>query len=379
MLNCHHNLATRSWTNGHERKDALKEFRSHVVHFFGRGCKEVHVLFLCEMNICTMVQIQIQTLPRNFGHGRGLRQTQWGRCATMDARFELLRPLTEADEGGQIYAAADRCAATGGGDSTGATRKAKATYMMPGQRIKAATDEPHRSTDTGDSKSANGVKPMYRLPGKQRRVRKRGAVNVEADDHVDEDDEAVAEMLREQEQEQARRLIEKHRQKLSEARRAAMEAAEATRLAEQQRMVELLRKQKTSLNDLSRRVPAARPSETLMSQQSQAGDLCRDMRLELGSQLLDFIGGSIDEATTKARTRNLSPEFLKRGLATTLAKAATRSLYEERSLKEPWTTGTKQAPLLWSPNGTPGKSQSSCRRDRNIQCLRTAICQPPLN
>ena len=221
---------------------------------------------------------------------------------------------------------------------------------------------------------------MYRLPGKQRRVSKRGAVNVEgaADDRVDGDDEALAEMLREQEQERARRLIEKHRQKLSEARRAAMEAAEATRLAEQQRMVELLRKQKTSLIDLSRRVPAARPSETLLSEQSQAGDLCRDMRLELGSQLLDFIGGSVDEATTKARTRNLSPEFVKRGLATTLAKAATRSLYEERSLKEPWTTGTKQAPLLWSPNGTPGKSQSICRRERNIQCLRTAICQPSL-
>ena len=299
----------------------------------------------------------------------------------MDARFELLRPSTGADEGGQIDAEADRCAATGGSDSTcGAASRAKHTYVMPGQRIKTATDEPQRSTDTSDSLSTNGVKPMYRLPGKQRRVSKRGAVNVEgaADDRVDGDDEALAEMLREQEQEQARRLIEKHRQKLSEARRAAMEAAEATRLAEQQRMVELLRKQKTSLIDLSRRVPAARPSETLLSEQSQAGDLCRDMRLELGSQLLDFIGGSVDEATTKARTRNLSPEFVKRGLATTLAKAATRSLYEERSLKEPWTTGTKQAPLLWSPNGTPGKSQSICRRERNIQCLRTAICQPSL-
>ena len=174
----------------------------------------------------------------------------------MDARFELLRPSTGADEGGQIDAEADRCAATGGSDSTcGAASRAKHTYVMPGQRIKTATDEPQRSTDTSDSLSTNGVKPMYRLPGKQRRVSKRGAVNVEgaADDRVDGDDEALAEMLREQEQERARRLIEKHRQKLSEARRAAMEAAEATRLAEQQRMVELLRKQKTSLIDLSRR------------------------------------------------------------------------------------------------------------------------------
>ena len=165
----------------------------------------------------------------------------------MDARFELLRPSTGADEGGQIDAEADRCASTGGGDSTcGAASRAKHTYVMPGQRIKTATDEPQRSTDTSDSLSTNGVKPMYRLPGKQRRVSKRGAVNVEgaADDRVDGDDEALAEMLREQEQERARRLIEKHRQKLSEARRAAMEAAEATRLAEQQRMVELLRKQK---------------------------------------------------------------------------------------------------------------------------------------
>ena len=91
----------------------------------------------------------------------------------------------------------------------------------------------------------------------------------------DSEDEDEAELLREQEQELARRLLTAKLRAYAEH----SAAAEAARRAEQQAMISQLRKRGILKSTDGKYTDKS--CRSMLGQQSQAGDLVRDIRLEL--------------------------------------------------------------------------------------------------
>ena len=129
-----------------------------------------------------------------------------------------------------------------------------------------------------------------------------------SDDSIDSEDEE--ELLRQQEQEIARRERSKKTQEAAQDLQNVDSDEEEARRAEQKEMISLLRKQDLlyvkGLHS-GAQIPLPR-YETAMSLQSQAGDLCRDARLEL-----------LDSVTASPERRNfrvsLTPLTLQQHIA----------------------------------------------------------------